>query len=335
MRVQQSNIALLKKNKKPFISNGKKEPFVKSKELEKSNIRLAKGEERSANHFAQQAAEIPEITQLFHRLQFKKNNKASLPNQSTGVPLPHELIVAFKKNFNLDFSDVQIHNDTVSTNLATQYNAAAFTVQNHIFLNQHVFTENNVKQLEILAHELYHTIKATLSIHENVIQLKPLAALNDRTPEQQAALDRAARIGSGEQGKVNSGTLNEDQTRVGWQYLLEYFKSTLGEDTIISDKADYKQGKFLEENIKYLKKGKVQKIEIVNGIHTAVMKDNVDLLPSWCGIFVFWALHKGGVIMTKWELGKSAYSPKDAFKKENIYLVRAILLLKMDTIILH
>ena len=33
MRVQQSNIALLKKNKKPFISNGKKEPFVKSKEL--------------------------------------------------------------------------------------------------------------------------------------------------------------------------------------------------------------------------------------------------------------------------------------------------------------
>src|SRR5205807_2371130 len=38
-----------------------------------------------------------------------------------------------------------------------------------------------------------------------------------------------------------------------------------------------------------------------------------DAMPSWCGIFVFWALNKSGVPMPKWQLGRSPMKPQAAY----------------------
>ncbi len=89
----------------------------------------------------------------------------------------------------------------------------------------------------------------------------------------------------------------------------------MGEDTIVKDKSEYKPGKFLEEVIKYVRLGNAQKVKKVDKNYVVETVRNVDLLPSWCGIFAFWALHKGGVHPPKWEVGKPNFTSKDAFKK--------------------
>ena len=313
-----STISPEKKAKRPFIQSGKKDTFIQSTLSKKSNVSRVATHEKNADEFARKASETPEIANAFLN-NFNTNNFSRHKNtgegNSHGKPLNKSLSDAFKNQFNHDFSDVIIHDNAHSTQLATDFNAAAFTVGNHIFLNLHIFGSKNKDSLYVLAHELFHTISANPLSDKLNIQLKPLTELTDRTAEQQAALQRAVNIAQGETGKVNSATLNEDKTRVGWEFLVEYFKTTLGEDTIVKDKLEYKPGKFLEEVIKYVKLGNAQKVKKVDNKYVVETVKNVDLLPSWCGIFAFWALHKGGVHPPKWEIGKPNFTAKDAFKK--------------------
>lgn len=310
------------KTKKPFIQNGKKDTFIKNNVLQKTNTSRINKEENKAAKFAQNAVENPKVLQAF--LATPNAPKKSPPTTGSkplvaadlrGQHLHKTIVEAFKSQLGEDFATVQIHTDELSTKIAKQHNAAALTSGEHIFMNMDVYRQDTAEGLLLLAHELYHTIQPGNSPTNIEIQLKPLTELNDRTPEQNLALQRSVKIAQGEQGKVNSGVLNEDKTRVGWQFLLEYFKTTLGEDTIVKDQSEYKPGKFLEDVIKYVKKGKAQKVKIIDGKHTVVTENNVDLLPSWCGIFAFWALHKGGIHPPKWEPGKPNFTSKDQFKK--------------------
>jgi fumarate reductase subunit D len=307
-----------KKQKRPFIQSGKKDTFIQSTLSKKSNLNRVVTQEKNANEFARKASENPEIANAFFN-NFSTNNFSRHQNtgegNSHGKPLNKSLSDAFKNQFDHDFSEVILHDDAHSTQLATNFNAAAFTVGNHIFLNLHVFGSKNKETLYIFAHELFHTISDNPLSGNLNLQLKPLTELNDRTTEQQTALQRAVNIAQGETGKVNSASLNEDKTRVGWEFLVEYFKTTLGEDTIVKDKSEYKPGKFLEEVIKYVRLGDAQKVKKVDNKYVVETVKNVDLLPSWCGIFAFWALHKGGVHPPKWEVGKPNFTAKDAFKK--------------------
>jgi hypothetical protein len=310
------------KTKKPFIQNGKKDPFIKNNALKKSETNRVIKEESKAEIFAQKATLNQQVMQAFLQNPItRKNAQKPTFNKPPGSVewnsqnLHKTIVDAFKIHFNEDFSAVQIHTDDLSTKIAKQHNAAALTSGNHIFMNMDVYHPGTQEGLSLLAHELYHTIQPANPQKNIEIQLKPLTELNDRTPDQNLALNRAVKIAQGEKGKVNSGTLNEDKTRVGWQFLVEYFKTTLGEDTIVKDQSEYKPGKFLEEIIKYVKKGKAQKVKVVDGKHVVVTENNVDLLPSWCGIFAFWALHKGGIHPPKWELGKPNFTSKDQFKK--------------------
>jgi hypothetical protein len=307
-----------KKQKRPFIQSGKKDTFIQSALSKKSNVTHVVSQEKNADIFARKASETPEIAHAFYNyfnsdILSPKQNKKEV--NSNGKLISKSLSDAFENHFNHDFSDVMIHDDTQSTQLATEFNAAAFTVGNHIFLNQHVFGSKSNDALYVLAHELFHTISANPISDKLNLQLKPLTELNDRTTEQQAALQRAVNIAQGEKGKVNSSSLNEDKTRVGWEFLVEYFKTTLGEETIVKDKSEYKPGKFLEEVIKYVRLGNAQKVKKVGNDYVVETVTNVDLLPSWCGIFAFWALHKGGVHPPKWEVGKANFTAKDAFRK--------------------
>jgi hypothetical protein len=315
---QNAVIPVEKVRRKPFMQNGKRETFVQSSQLKRENLNRISNQENSADNFAKIATETPEIRNAFFTSSFstdKKHEKNSSQNGQTAEKLNRNLTDSFKNKFDYDFSNVRIHNDSESTQLAKDFNAAAFTVGNHIFLNQHIYNQQNIDGLYLLAHELFHTVGANPLSDILHIQLKPLTELNDRTVEQQNALQRAANIAMGERGKVNSGAVNEDKTRVGWEFLLEYFKTTLGEDTIVKDKSEYKPGKFLEENIKFVRLGKAQKVKKVGDKFEVTTVDNVDVLPSWCGIFAFWALHKGGVHPPRWELGKPNFTVGDQYRK--------------------
>ena len=315
---QNAVIQVDKGRRKPFIQNGRRDTFVQSSLLIKEKVNQISNQENSADNFAKIAKETTEIRNAFFVSTFSFNpniEKSDSPAEQNGKELNRNLVDSFNNKFGTDFSNVRVHSDSISTQHAMDFNAAAFSVGNHIFLNQHVFKPRNEESLYLLAHELFHTLGASPINDALHIQLKPLTELNDRTVEQQTALQRAVNIAMGERGKVNSAVVNEDKTRVGWEFLVEYFKTTLGEDAIVKDKSDYKPGKFLEENIKYIKLGKAQKVKKVGEEFVVTTVDNVDVLPSWCGIFAFWALHKGGVHPPKWELGKPNFTTGDQFKK--------------------
>ncbi len=45
------------------------------------------------------------------------------------------------------------------------------------------------------------------------------------------------------------------------------------------------------------------------------VRENRDAMPSWCGIFVFWALNKAGLPMPKWTLGKAPLNIASAYPR--------------------
>ena len=154
MKVQ-TDISTPKKNKKPFIQNGNKEPFIKNPE----KLSRATHQENNANQFAKKVITNTAVVQAF--LQSKTGNHVVIKEQKPeskiliSTSLSQPLIYAFKTHFNLDFSDVQIHNDEYSKIITTQYNAAAITIGNHIFLNSNVYEPDSTNGLKLLAHELY------------------------------------------------------------------------------------------------------------------------------------------------------------------------------------
>jgi len=320
------------KPKKPFIQSGKKDTFIKpgghTTQRDKAAPKRVTKEESQAGAFAHDVATTPAVVQAFLQKNItpSKKKKGILPTDPVtqkGIPLSPALLQALKDYSGEDFSGVRLHADELSTKIAKQYNAAALTAGEHIYLNTDVYEPGTVEGLLLLAHELFHTLEPGNQFTNIEVQLKPLTELNDRTPYQQMALDRAAKIAMGEQGKVNSGQLNEDKTRVGWQFLVEYFRTTFGDERIIKDASQYKPGLFLEDVIKYVKKGKATKVRVnEKGEHVSEVKDNVDLLPSWCGIFAFWALHKSGIHPPPWEVGKPNFTAADQYKKGE-YLPRA------------
>ncbi len=296
--------------------NSKKGPFIKALKKPIAN----QNQEKAADSFAQKVGQSAAIKNAYSTspgFKFNKNIQAKPEKKEpVGSPLPQGLITAFKTHFGEDFAHVRIHTDGIATKLAQQYNAAALTMGHHIFINSHVYKPATPQGLQLLAHELYHTIAPNNNDNSPLeVKLKPIADLQDQSPLQKNALQRAVKIAVGEQGKVNAAQTNEDKTRVGWPFLLEYFKTTMGADTIVADKKDYKSGKFLEENIKFVKKGAATKIKIIDGVHTPIVEDKVDLLPSWCGIFAFWAYHKGGIHPQPWTLGKPNFTAKDQYRK--------------------
>ncbi len=296
----------------------KKEPFFKG--AQKRPVQ-SRAREHAADEFARRAWDSEVVREAFFskppadRTGREKAPSPEVPGPEAGSALQPQLLNALKACFGEDFSDVQVHCDDISTRLALGYHAAAVTIGSHIYLNSEIYQPRTPAGFLLLMHELFHAQAGQAPDRPVEIMLKPLVELQDQTGEQKAALERATKIAMGEKGKVNSGQTNEDKTRVGWEYLLEYFRTTMGPDTIVADKKDYKAGKFLEENIKYLKRGKATKIKIVDGKHTPVTEDNVDLLPSWCGIFVFWAYHKAGIHPEPWQLGKPNFTSRDAYKK--------------------
>ena len=133
---QNAAITAEKSKRKPFMQSGKRETFVQSPQLKKANISRISTQEISANSFAKIATESPEIRDAFFVNSFSTNSNQEI-NKSrtgqTGKALNPNLASAFRNKFDHDFADVQVHYDSTSTQLSSDFNAAAFTVGNHIF----------------------------------------------------------------------------------------------------------------------------------------------------------------------------------------------------------
>ncbi|NHF58034.1 DUF4157 domain-containing protein [Flavobacteriaceae bacterium TP-CH-4] len=247
---------------------------------------------------------------------------------SSGRPLGKSVGNFMSTRFGADFSSVRIHTDTSAQQMSKQVNAHAFTYGNHIYFNSGKYDPDSKAGQTLLAHELTHTIQQGASPVMAKLQRKHIFTAVQRKSilQRQVApqLTAAVELAQAEQGKVIANKEGSDGYRYGWERLIEYFETTFGKDKIVSRPTG-------EKGVVYrphIKKKAIIPGQVPNQPDPNV-KENRDAMPSWCGIFAFWALNKAGIPMPKWKLGEefipkesvypSGYTPKPgdlAFKQK-------------------
>ena len=103
-----------------------------------------------------------------------------------GSPLVPALRQTLEPRFRADFGGVRLHTDAKAAALATAISARAFTFGNHIFFNTGQYQPQTPEGLELLAHELTHTIQ-----QQAVIQ----RAVNDAPVIGERTAPQASRLG--------------------------------------------------------------------------------------------------------------------------------------------
>ncbi|HVY69434.1 MAG TPA: DUF4157 domain-containing protein, partial [Verrucomicrobiae bacterium] len=245
--------------------------------------------------------------------------------KGTGRELPGATRSFMENRFQSDFSGVRVHTGSSAQSLSKSIHAQAFTHGGDIYFNSGKYDPDSSSGRTLLAHELTHTVQqgaspakpissataptassaATGGISRSVVARKVIQR-QAAVPQLAAAVAKA----KGEQGKVNADKPGPDGFRTGWERLLEYFKTSMGPDKIVSGTGGggYVPGTVSEQVIKTKSQALGQVANQPPDV-TAMR----DAMPSWCGIFVFWALNKGGVPMPKWTLGGPA------MKREAVY----------------
>lgn len=93
---------------------------------------------------------------------------------SGGFALSKKTRAYLEPRFKADFSNVRLHTDAKAKDLSNKVGARAFTFGRHIFFNEGQYNPDSKAGLELLAHELTHTIQ-----QRETIQRKQL--VNERT----------------------------------------------------------------------------------------------------------------------------------------------------------
>lgn len=106
----------------------------------------------------------PSISAQAQGVQRKANDSAAVSptpvvDASGGTPLSPKIRAFFEPRFKANFSGVRIHADGQAAQLAKALNAKAFTTANHIYFATGQFQPETEDGLELLAHELTHTIQ--------------------------------------------------------------------------------------------------------------------------------------------------------------------------------
>jgi hypothetical protein len=189
--------------------------------------------------------------------------------------------------FGADFSGIRIHTDDPAIQMTRLLNATAFTQGRDIYFNDERFAPGTREGDHLLAHELTHTIQQGAAGARPRAPRPEPGAVQRQEDRQGTILVRpellqAIRTARGEIGKVNAKKTNADGTRLGWERLREYFLTAFGQKEVVH-----------QDLIKFIRKVKDQQ-----------GKDK-DLMPSWCGIFVWWAYKSAGIPIPDWKLGAS------------------------------
>ncbi|HSR39272.1 MAG TPA: DUF4157 domain-containing protein, partial [Phnomibacter sp.] len=153
-----------------------------------------------------------------------------------GSAMPEPTRQFMESRFGADFSGVRIHTDATAQEMSSSIRAHAFTYQNHIFFNSGKFDTDSSAGKTLLAHELTHTIQQGASpVASNIARKHQFTAVQTKSIQMASApqLDAAVALARGEQGKVIANKAQPNGERVGSDRLVEYFKTTFGEDKII------------------------------------------------------------------------------------------------------
>lgn len=235
-------------------------------------------------------------------------------SKGQGAPLNHSVLHSMQSKFGADFGSVRIHTNQTSAQLSRSINAQAFTHGSDIYFNHGKYNPHTSSGGHLLAHELTHTIQqGATSVHRKpsfvsspFIQAK--TEKQDLSSEPRPELKRAVLHAKSQVGKVNASQTGPDGLRVGAERLVEYFKTAMGEEAILEGNQPYKTGSVHIDNIRYKKEA--EGMNPLDPTGEPVMRD---AMPSWCGIFTFWALNKGGIPLKKWKLGQAAVDLKSAY----------------------
>jgi phage-related protein len=211
-------------------------------------------------------------------------------SRGLGSALPEGVRDRMEGAFKADFSGVRIHTDSVAVLLAKELNAQAFTVGGDVFFGEGKFAPGSREGEHLLAHELAHTVQQgavtpdSAAPAPDVIRLAPDEQAEDG--QVRPELHEAIRLARGEIGKVNAKTAGGDGKRVGWERLRDYFNTAFG-GPVVSEKV-------------------IDRVTMIEKTGSDGKKSRMDALPSWCGIFAWWAMKKAGIPIPDWKLGVSA-----------------------------
>lgn len=241
-----------------------------------------------------------------------------------GSALPGDTRQFMETRFNADFSGVRIHTDATARSMSGSIHAQAFAHGNDIYFNEGKYAPHTEAGGTLLAHELTHTIQqgasSTKGSTPNTVAPKIISRKNTihrsaaGVPEQ---LTNAVAKAKTVEGKIDANKPGPDGNRTGWEHLVEIFKTTFGEDKVVSGSGGTSvKGAVAEQDIKKKRTAAGAVVDTTsqtdrNAVPTAKMGER-DAMPSWCGIFVFWALNKSGVPMPKWKLGERMIKPEAA-----------------------
>ncbi len=200
-----------------------------------------------------------------------------------GEALPAPVLDRMQSRFGADFEGVRIHTDSAAVQITQALRAQAVTRGPDIFFAPGRFAPDSRDGADLLAHELTHTLQqgaARPSRAEDAAD--PLQGKEDAQGEDSYSVRpeilTAIRLARGEAGRVNAKAHGPDGRRIGWERLKLYFTTALG-------------GEVIHPSI-------IERVTPVTG------KDaRADALPSWCGIFTWWAMKEAGIPVPDWKLG--------------------------------
>ena len=218
-----------------------------------------------------------------------------------GNALPSGTKDFMESRFQADFSGVRIHTGNEAEALSHSINAQAFTHGRDIYFNSGKFSPSSAEGRHLLAHELTHTIQQGASpgqtskpVSRKIIQARP------EDPAVPSQLNQAVDKAKSAEGQVNANQLGDDGFREGWTHFLDFFKTGMGPDKITGDRGG-PAGTIAEADIK--NRNRAMGMRPNQERPSTENREMRDAMPSWCGIFVWWALKKSGVPMPLWQLG--------------------------------
>ncbi|MBW8331733.1 MAG: DUF4157 domain-containing protein [Prolixibacteraceae bacterium] len=244
-------------------------------------------------------------------------------SKGSGSALPGDTREFMESRFNADFSNVRIHTGATAQSMNSNIHAQAFAHGNDIYFNEGKFSPQTESGGTLLAHELTHTIQQGASPAKTSTSIAPKTIARKNIIQRSYAgvpvqLTNAVEKAKTVEGKIDANKPQADGYRTGWEHLVDIFKTTFGEDKVISGGGGtFVEGAVAEQDIK--KKREQSGVMVVdkttvtsaNGIPKTTTGSR-DAMPSWCGIFAFWALNKSGVPMPKWKLGERMIKPEAA-----------------------
>ena len=191
-----------------------------------------------------------------------------------GNPLPDAVRTRMEAAFGAPLSGVRIHTDALAVQLTRRLRAQAFAHGRDLYFNAGRFAPGTTEGDHLIAHELAHVFQQGAAKAQEVRLAPDDADIVHVRPE---ALE-AIRFARAEIGAVNAKVTDVDGRRIGADRLLAYFRKAFGGDVI--------HPSVIERIVRVEKDGVTR-----------------DALPSWCGIFTWWALKSAGVPVPDWKIG--------------------------------